>query len=187
MEAILRKEVISGRIAVRLTGLSVFIVLTTLGAFVRIPLPFSPVPVTLQTFFVLLAGASLGSGLGALSQAGYMLLGAAGVTVFTGAGSGLLYLSGPTGGYLAGFIAASFFIGCFIGRAKNLISVFALFCLASATILACGVLWLKVVLGYSFLKLMLIGFLPFVPGDMLKALFAAAIYMKLRTRLKEIF
>lgn len=187
MEAILKKEVISGRIAVRLAGLAVFIILTTLGAFVRIPLPFSPVPVTLQTFFVLLAGASLGSRLGALSQAGYLFLGAAGLTVFTGAGSGLFYLGGPTGGYLAGFIAASFFIGVFIRQAKNLLSVFALFCIASAIILTCGVLWLKIILGFSLSKLMLIGFLPFVPGDMLKALFAAAIYMKLRGRLKEIF
>ena len=96
MEAVLKKEVILDKTLCRVMGVLTFVILTSLGAFVRIPLPFSPVPITLQTFFVLLSGALLGSNLGTISQLSYLLLGASGLPVFTGAGSGLFYLLGPT-------------------------------------------------------------------------------------------
>jgi len=188
MEAILKKEVIVNKVLCRTIGVLTFIILTSLGAFVRIPLPFTPVPITLQTFFVLLSGAFLGSGLGLLSQAGYMLLGAFGMPVFTNAAYGPLYLLGPTGGYIFGFSLAALFIGSFIKYAKgNLLCIFGIFCLADALLLSCGVLWLKIILGFSFHKIFIIGFLPFVVPDLLKAFIAAGIYLKFKTRLKEIF
>jgi biotin transport system substrate-specific component len=95
MEALLRKEIILNKTLCRVIGIAVFIILTSLGAFVRIPLPFSPVPLTLQTFFVLLGGALLGSNLGALSQLSYIFLGVLGLPVFSGAGSGLSYFWAP--------------------------------------------------------------------------------------------
>ena len=75
MEAILRKEILVNKTISRIIGLLTFIILTSLGAFVRLPLPFTPVPITLQTFFVLLSGAFLGSRLGISAQLGYILLG----------------------------------------------------------------------------------------------------------------
>jgi biotin transport system substrate-specific component len=82
---------------------------TAMGAYIMIPLP--PVPITLQTLFVVLAGALLGGRLGALSQVVYLLLGIIGLPVFHGGKGGLGILLGPTGGYLVGFIAAAYVVG----------------------------------------------------------------------------
>lgn len=188
MEAILRKEIIANKTISRLSGMVIFIILTALGAFVRLPLPFTPVPITLQTFFVLLAGAFLGSRLGISAQLSYLLLGILGLPVFAGAGSGVFYLFGPTGGYIIGFVFASYFVGKFIGQIRNnFFSVFTLLYLGDFIILACGTIWLKFILGYSFNRLLFIGFIPFLPGDLFKVLFATALYLKLRARLKQIF
>lgn len=188
MEVILRREIIVNKTAVRVIGVATFIVLTSLGAFVRIPLPFTPVPITLQTFFVLLSGALLGSRLGLSTQLGYILLGVLGLPVFTGAGSGLFYLSGPTGGYLLGFVLASFFVGRFIKYSQNsFFYTFSLLCLGDLILLCSGVIWLKVLFGYSLTKLLFMGFIPFIPGDLFKALAASFLYLKLKTRLKEVF
>ncbi|MFA5411549.1 MAG: biotin transporter BioY [Candidatus Omnitrophota bacterium] len=188
METILNKELIVNKSACRLIGVLGFVALMSLGAFVRIPVPFSPVPITLQTFFVLLSGAFLGAGPGLIAQAGYIFLGISGLSVFTGAGSGLAYLWGPTAGYLWGFILCVFFIGKSIKYApRNLLSTFAIFCLGDLILLFSGAIWLKLLLGYKFTRILFIGFLPFLPGDLLKALVAASLYLKLRSRLKEVF
>jgi biotin transport system substrate-specific component len=102
------KEFISSKKAVAAIGVTFFVLATALSAYVRIPVPGSPVPITLQTFFVLLAGAVLGRKLGAASQIGYVILGAVGLPIFQGAGYGIAYLFGPTGGYLMGFAAAAY-------------------------------------------------------------------------------
>ncbi|MCX5726738.1 MAG: biotin transporter BioY, partial [Candidatus Saganbacteria bacterium] len=85
-----RKEIVVSPVACGVIGVFGFIILTAAGAFVRIPLPFTPVPLTLQTFFVLLAGAVLGRKLGLLSQAGYVILGMLGLPIFAGAAGGAL-------------------------------------------------------------------------------------------------
>lgn len=187
MEAILKKEIIIDRRLSRIMAVTAFVIFTSLGAFVRIPLPFTPVPITLQTFFVLLSGALLGGNLGLVSQLSYVLLGMSGLPIFSGASSGLIYLLGPTGGYLLGFVFASLFAGKAIRYAQdNLLYIFAILCIADFILLSCGVIWLRMVLGYPFIKLMLVGFIPFLPGDLLKAGIAAGIYLKLKTRLREI-
>lgn len=186
-ELILKKEIIVNKTLCRFLGVCVFLILTSLGAFVRIPLPFTPVPITLQTLFVLLCGAFLGNNLGAFVQLSYIFLGVSGLNIFTGAGSGLLYLLGPTGGYLLGFILASFLIGRFIKSSNSLFFTFGLFCLGDAVLLFCGTLWLKFLLGYNLAKALFMGFLPFIPGDLLKIAAATAIYSRLKLRLKEIF
>ncbi len=188
VELILKKEIIVNKALCQMLGVLTFIILTSLGAFVRIPLPFTPVPITLQTLFVLLSGAFLGSNLGAITQLSYILLGLSGLPIFTGAGSGLFYLFGPTGGYLFGFILASFFIGRFIKSSKNnLLFTFGLFCLADLIILSSGVIWLKFLFGYNLIKLLFIGLLPFIPGDLLKIVVAVGFYTRLKSRLKEVF
>jgi len=185
---ILSREIVTNKAACRMLGVAVFVILTSLGALVRIPLPFTPVPLTLQTFFVLLSGAFLGAGLGLLSQLSYLLIGVVGVPLFSGAGSGILYLGGPTAGYIVGFILASFLIGRLIASAKdNFLPVFGWLILGDLVLLSCGSIWLKFLLGYSLSKALLLGFLPFLPGDLLKAAAAAVIYLRLRPRLKQIF
>jgi len=187
MEAILKKEIILNKALSRLLGAVVFVIFMILGAFVKIPLAFSPVPITLQTFFVLLSGAFLGSSLGSLTQGIYLLLGILGLPVFSGAASGIFYLSGPTGGYLIGFILAAFFVGRFIKSAKNLFSIFFIFSFANFIILVCGFIWLGFILSLPLKRSFLMGFLPFIPGDLLKIYLAAILYLRLKNRIKEIF
>ncbi|MDD4907475.1 MAG: biotin transporter BioY [Candidatus Omnitrophica bacterium] len=187
MELILKREVVSDKITCRVIGVAVFVVLMALGAFVRIPLPFSPVPLTLQTFFVLLSGAVLGGRLGLSSQAIYMMLGIAGMPIFANASSGFGYLLGPTGGYIMGFFAATMFLGMTMRHgAGSLLRIFALMCVADAILLFCGIIWLKVLFGYDLSKLFLIGFVPFIPGDALKAAAASVIAFKMQPRMRQV-
>ncbi|TAM35262.1 biotin transporter BioY [bacterium] len=169
----------------RVLAVTAFVLLTALSAFVRIPLPFTPVPFTLQTFFVLLSGSLLGRKLGFFTQSLYMLLGLAGFQVFAGTGVGRLYLFGPTGGYIAGFVLASFLAGGLFAREKQGWPVILLTLLfADLALLSCGMLWLKVSLSWPLSRAFLLGFLPFIPGDILKVIFAAAIHRGLRSRIK---
>jgi biotin transport system substrate-specific component len=186
--AVLKRELIVNKIACRVIGIAAFTVLTALGAFVRIPLPFSPVPVTLQTMFVLLSGAFLGLGFGVAAQALYVALGIAGMPIFSGAGSGLFYLSGPTGGYLIGFIVSAHLIARGLKNPPHtFLAVFGRFLAADLLIFIFGILWLKAIFGSSLSTLLLIGFVPFIPGDLLKTCVAAAFYFRLKDRLKVIF
>ena len=159
--------------------------LTGLLAQTRIPLPWSPVPVTGQTFAVLLAGVLLGRWWGGISLAIYAGLGAAGVPWFSGWSGGVGYLAGPTGGYIIGFILAALFIGHFVDtyvRSRSFPSMLALMLFANFVLiyvpglLQLG-LWLKSVGGGSvtFTTLLGMGAIPFIPGDITKAVIAAAI------------
>jgi biotin transport system substrate-specific component len=185
-QLMLRKEIAINKTLARCAGICLFIFLTALGAFVRIPLPFSPVPITLQTFFVLLSGAMLGN-LGVLSQIGYVLLGVVGgLPIFANAGYGIGYLCGPTGGYLAGFVLCAFFLSRALPHRYSFISIVIAMCIGDFIIFVCGLIWLKVAFGYPSVYLLTIGFFPFVPGDLAKILLASGIFFKLRSRLREI-
>jgi biotin transport system substrate-specific component len=149
-------------------------VLTALAAHVSIPLPFTPVPITGQTFAVLLVGAALGSRRGAASMALYVAQGLAGLPVFAGGKAGLAVLLGPTGGYLIGFIAAAFVTGWLAERGwdrRPLTTALAMV-LGNLVIYLLGVSWLAVFVGIS--KAPLLGMVPFLPGDLLKILLATA-------------
>ena len=159
--------------------------LTGLLAQTRIPLPWSPVPVTGQTFAVLLAGVLLGRWWGGISLAIYAGLGAAGLPWFSGWSGGLGYLAGPTGGYVIGFILAALFLGHFTDtyiRSRGFLSMLALMLFANFVLiyvpglLLLG-LWLKSVGGGSvtFTTLLGMGAIPFIPGDITKAVMAAAL------------
>lgn len=95
---------------------ALFTALTAAGAMLSLPLPFTPVPLTLATLASMLAGAFLGSKYGSLSQLIYILLGAIGVPVFHNFTAGLGILAGPTGGYLLGYIATAFFTGILLKK-----------------------------------------------------------------------
>ncbi|MFA6357803.1 MAG: biotin transporter BioY [Candidatus Omnitrophota bacterium] len=185
MESILKKELISDSRVCRMIAVGVFFTLTVLSAFVRIPLPFTPVPFTLQTLFVLLSGALLGRKLGMFTQASYMFLGLIGQQVFTGLGSGSLYLLGPTGGYVVGFVLASFLTGSlFTDERQSRLAIFSKLLFADFIILSSGMFWLKFSLSCSMAQAFLLGFLPFVFGDLLKIILAVIVYRKLHLRIK---
>ena len=185
MESIVSREIITNKRICRFLAVTVFITLTTLSAFVRIPLPLTPVPLTLQTLFVLLSGALLGKRLGMFAQTGYLLLGLTGFQVFTGFGSGSLYLLGPTGGYIVGFVLTSFITGSLFLEGKlNWWNTFLKFLCADFIILLSGMFWLKIFLSCPLNQAFLLGFLPFVPGDLLKVMFATAVFNKIHSRIK---
>ena len=99
--------------------IAIFATLTTLGAYIHIPL--TPIPITLQTLFTYLSGTLLGGRLGALSQLVYVLMGMLGLPVYAGGKAGITHLFGPTGGFLLGFILASRITLCNM-RIKEVIS-----------------------------------------------------------------
>lgn len=152
-----------------------------IAAQIKIYLPWTPVPITGQTFAVLLLGVLLGASGGALSSAFYVLLGAAGVPWFAGAGAaGVAALMGPTGGYLLGFVAAAFFTGYFCDRyswARQLPGLILVMLTANFVLIhGTGLLWLSKVTGAAGWKeLLTIGTLPFISGDLIKVAAASAL------------
>jgi len=187
MEIIIKQELIRNKQVCRLLAVGVFVTLTIVSAFVRIPLFFTPVPLTLQTFFVLLSGALLGKKLGVFAQAAYLFLGFCGQQVFTGLGSGSLYLLGPTGGYIIGFVIASFLTGSLLFKEQpNSVIVFAKLLGADFIILLSGTFWLKFSLSCTLSKAFLLGFFPFILGDIFKVVLATVVYNKVHAQVKAI-
>ena len=162
---------------------SLFGALTALGAYIIIPLP--PVPITLQTVFLGLAGTLLGGRLGALSQTVYLLLGIIGLPVFAGGKAGLGVLFGPTGGYLIGFVAAAFVIGKLTAMKTR--PGFAWLCFSiisgEAVMYGFGFLQLALVARLAPVQALAVGLLPFLPGDGIKILLTAWVALKLQDRL----
>lgn len=142
----------------------------------KIALPFTPVPLTGQTFAVLLIGATLGAKRGAASMLLYLAAGGLGLPVFAGGASGLAYLSGATLGYLVGFVIAAFVIGRLAERGleREVSTSILPFLVGTLVIYVCGVAWLAFVLG-SIGQALVAGVLPFLLGDTLKIIAAALV------------
>jgi biotin transport system substrate-specific component len=159
---------------------SMFGALTAVGAYIMIPLP--PVPMTMQTLFVNLAGALLGGSLGALSQVVYILLGVIGLPVFAGGKAGVGVLIGPTGGYLIGFVAGAFIIGKLtsLRRQPGLLWLMGSMAAGIAVVYALGIMQLMMVAKLGITKAIAIGLLPSLPGDIAKIVIAALICRKVR-------
>ncbi len=149
---------------------SVFI---ALFARVIVPLPFSPVPITGQTFAVLLVGVLLGSRRGGLGVLLYLLEGVAGFPFFAGGTGGLAHLAGPTGGYLIGFVVAAFTVGLLAeqGWDRRVWSTALAMLIGNTIIYAFGLPWLGHFVGAG--KVFSLGLLPFIPGDLFKLGLAA--------------
>ena len=145
-----------------------FIGLIALGSWVSVP--FFPVPLTLQTLFVLLAGAVMHR-YGVIPVTLYIVLGATGLPVFHNGIAGIGVLLGPTGGYLAGFIPAALCTGLAYEQPSPAIRILGL-AAATVAILGSGVFWIILSTGIGTGPAMIIGMLPFLPGDAVKA-FAA--------------
>jgi len=155
-----------------------FACLTGIFAQLRFYLPYTPVPVTGQVFAVLLSGVILGKWYGGLSQGLYAGLGAAGIPWFNGGKAGMEILSGVTGGYIIGFIAASLVIGWFTDRylkSRSFAGLFSLMLIGIAIIYFFGVVQLSMILGVNAQKAIELGAIPFVGVDIYKALIVSAI------------
>lgn len=151
--------------------------LTALAAQVAVPLPFSPVPVTGQTFAVLLTAAALGPLRGTAGQLLYVMLGLVGLPVYSDGEAGVQVLLGASGGYLVGFVAAAWLVGAAARRGLDRTpgKAFGAFALGTLTIYALGVPWLAVVADLGLGQALLLGVVPFIPGAVLKAALAAGL------------
>lgn len=151
-----------------------FTLFTILSARITIPLPFTPVPVTLQVLAVLLAGMVLGARAGALSQLLYLAAIASGLPV-DAYGRGTAALSGPTAGYLFGFVAGAFVTGWVVTQLPASRTGRFMAALAGLAVLyGCGVTWLALVMG-GLEAALLGGLVPFIAVDLLKAIIAASV------------
>jgi biotin transport system substrate-specific component len=151
--------------------------LTAASAQLVIPLPFSPVPISGQTFAVLLTAAALGP-LRALSAQGlYLVLGGIGLPFYAGGESGWHHFAGATGGYLVGFVLAAVLVGWLARRGVDRTphGTALAFVAGSLLIYAVGVPWLAVVIGVGLAEAAALGMVPFLVGDALKALLAAGL------------
>jgi biotin transport system substrate-specific component len=154
-----------------------FALLTALAAQVTFPLPFTPVPVTGQTFAVLLTGAALGWRAGGVSQLLYVALGAVGLPFYADAQGGWTVATGATGGYLVGFIVAAVLVGLLCERRqdRSLLTAVPTMLLGSAVIYLFGVAWLAHSLGVDATRAMELGLIPFVIGDLAKLALAGVL------------
>lgn len=162
---------------------SMFGALTAIGAYIMIPLP--PVPVTMQTLFVILAGTLLGGYLGALSQVVYILLGIIGLPVFTGGKAGIGVLFGPTGGYLFGFVAGAYIIGklASLKRDPGVFWLMGAMAAGIGVVYTLGVMQLMIVAKLDLVKAVAVGLLPPLPGDIIKIVVASFVCQKIRPRI----
>lgn len=151
-----------------------------LCARVTLPLPFTPVPLSLQNFAVLLVALVLGSRLGAAAMAVYVGMGALGLPVFTPGPGSLAQLFGPTGGYLIAYPAAAFVAGLVAERARQRFSYAALGAVAGNLVLfAGGISWLMVLSGASLAQAAAFGLYPFVFAEVMKVMVAAALAVRI--------
>lgn len=171
-----------------ITQIGLFTALTAIGAFISIPV--GPVPITLQSLFVLLSGIILGSRKAMLSQVAYVLLGLFGLPIFAGFTGGLQTMLKPSFGFLLGFILAAYVAGKITEYEKTSIRniVLAVFT-ATVVMYAVGLPYMYYVLNFiltkefNILQVLNMGMFMFIPGDTLKAAMAVLVGKKLKERL----
>ena len=156
-----------------------FSLLMVLSANVRIPLFFTPVPITLQTLVLFLSILILAKE-AVFSQAIYIILGIGGLPVFTNGGAGLLYLLGPTGGYIVGFLLVAIVLPFCLPKKRTFIKVFPVFLFGASLYYLTGVSWLVFYHKFSFLAALGIGVAPFIIGDILKIVLVSSLATKLK-------
>ncbi len=165
----------------RLSFIGLFAALTAIGAFISFPLPFTPVPFTLQVTFTTMAGFALGSKYGALSQLVYLLLGAIGLPVFANRLGGIGALFGHTAGFLWGFVLSAMLIGWLATkyRPRKALPIVIVLTAGLLLVYATGTVGLMVVLGLPAKQAFMAGVAPFMILDLLKIGLAAFLIMKL--------
>ena len=169
------------KLLVKITLTALFAAFTAAGAFIAVPI--GPVPIVLQNLFALLSGLILGPFLGSAAVGLYLLAGALGLPVFAGGSGGIARFAGPTGGFLVGYLLAALISGIIAGKPGATIPrlrLIAAVALGFIIIYVPGVVWLKISRSLDWAKALLAGFVPFIPGDILKGIAAVLIAPRLR-------
>jgi biotin transport system substrate-specific component len=167
----------------RVIEIAVGALVVAAAAQVAVPVPFTPVPMTLQPLAVLAVGGLLGAAGGLAALVTYLTLGILGLPVFAGGSAGVVHLMGPTGGYLLAFPLAAAVTGALTGRSAGVLRTLLACALGMAIIHAGGVAQLAL-LGGSPSAAFRVGFVPFFTGDLLKVGLAAALILGLRSRVR---
>ncbi|HBC96107.1 MAG TPA: biotin transporter BioY [Clostridium sp.] len=159
---------------------AIFTAITAILAQISIPLPFTPVPITMQVFAVYLSAMILGSRLGTMSQLIYLLVGAIGLPVFASFTGGFQILAGPNGGYLISYLLIAYLIGKISEKGSNhIISIVALM----GTLVICyaaGTIWFHFVTNIPIKKAIFLCVFPFIPLDVIKVVVAYIVGIKVR-------
>lgn len=159
-----------------MTKMALMVAMNCVSAYIIIPLPFSLSPLALQTLIVNLTGYVLNAKQAFMTMLVYLLVGLAGVPVFTGGSAGPGKLFGPTGGYIIGFLVTAVFLAYFKGEKYNFKRYALLGCVIGIPLIyVFGVVQLKLIAGMPWDKAILTGALPFIPLDIVKCLAAAVI------------
>ncbi|MBS3906909.1 MAG: biotin transporter BioY [Syntrophaceae bacterium] len=158
--------------------------LMAVGAYIHVPI--GPVPIVLTNLFVLLAGLLLGSRWGIASAGLYLFVGAIGMPVFYGGKGGLAHIFGPTGGYLFGFVLCAWMAGFISERIRHRFGGEILAVIIGLLIIyGLGVPWLKMVAKMSWSKALMVGMIPFLIGDAVKAIVAIVLARAVRPMLNR--
>lgn len=169
-----------------ITKIALFSALTAIGAFISIPL--GPVPITLQSLFVMLSGFLLGPYLGAFSQIVYIVLGLIGLPVFASLTGGIQTIFKPSFGFLLSFILSAFICGHLTKNKKTLSNFFKASILSSLAMYLIGLPYMAFILNYylnqslSVIYILQIGFLVFIPGDIIKLILASVLGYRLKDK-----
>ena len=159
-----------------MTKMALMVAMNCVSAYIIIPLPFSLSPLALQTMIVNLTGYVLNAKQAFMTMLVYLLVGLAGVPVFTGGSAGPGKLFGPTGGYIIGFLITAVFLAYFKGEKYNFKRYALLGCVIGIPLIyVFGVVQLKLITGMGWDKAIMTGALPFIPLDIVKCLAAAVI------------
>ncbi len=163
---------------------ALFTALTAICSWISIPLPFTPVPVNLATFAVMLSGCILGPVYGTLAQIVYVLLGAIGAPVFSGGAGGLGIIAGPTGGYIICYMILAAVCG-FITHMNSsaakpsIVKIALAMILGTLLLYTAGTIWFMYVTGNKILPSLMMCVVPYLPGDALKMIVGIAIIKRL--------
>ncbi len=178
----------TSKLSVRdMTHIGMFAALTAIGAFITIPV--GPVPITMQTFFVLLSGIILGSKKALFSQISYVMLGLAGLPIFSGFSGGFQHMLKPSFGFLIGAIAAAYCIGKITEKENTAKNLSLAVLLGTIVLYAIGIPYMYYVLNimlaknFSIMQILNMGMFMFIPGDTLKAIIAVFVGKRLRDKL----
>jgi biotin transport system substrate-specific component len=169
----------------RLVGIAIGTLAVAAAAQVAVPVPLSPVPMTLQPLAVLAVGGVLGGAGGVAALTAYLALGALGLPVFAGGAGGAVHLLGPTGGYLLAFPVAAGVTGALIAGRTGVLRTLAACALGMVVIHLGGVAQLAL-LGGDASAAFRVGFVPFFTGDLLKVGLAAAVILGVRPRARRV-
>lgn len=163
-----------------LTLIGLMVALLSVSAYISFPIPFTPIMITAQTIIINLIALTLAPKKGVLTVLVFFLLGSIGIPIFSGGRAGIGVLVGPSGGYFLGFVISVFIVSYLRGNKIDFKKyLFLTILVGTPIILICGAIWMSYYNGATIIETIKISIIPFIPGDIIKAIIASIIAVKL--------